>query len=76
MADFPAQVENRRWFTLNTIQEHQSIVADLLSSAVETEFETCAMLLNSLYKTESDALMQDEGIFTPEQRKYIYEALT
>jgi len=75
MPEFPAQTENRRVWILDTIRENQSIVSALLSSAEECEFETCGMLLNSLYKTESDALMLDEGIFTRDQRKFIYEAL-
>jgi len=75
MPEMPAQAENRRVWILDTIRENQSIVAELLNSAEEMEFETCGMLLNSLYQTESDALMLDEGIFTRDQRKFIYEAL-
>jgi len=75
MTDKPAQVENRRVWILNTIRENQPIAGELLICADEGKFETCSMLLNSLYKTESDALLQDEGIFTPEQRKYIYDLI-
>ncbi len=73
MPEFPAQTENRRVWILDTIRENQPIVGELLISADECEFETCSMLLNSLYKMESDALLQNEGIFTPEQRKHIYD---
>ena len=73
MSEMPAQTENRRVWILDTIRENQAITAELLLAADANEFETCAMLLGSLYTMERDALLQDEGIFTREQRRFIYD---
>lgn len=73
MPEFPSQTENRRVWILDTIRENQAIVSELLSAADAGEYKTVEALLNSLYQTERDALMQDEGIFTREQRRIIYE---
>ena len=67
-------MENRRYWILETIRENQEIVIELLKSAVEGDYRHCNILLDSLYGNDRDALMQPEGIFTPEQRKGIYEA--
>ena len=73
MPEFPSQSENRRVWILDTIKENQAVVSELLSAADAGEFKTCAYLLDSMYKTERDALMLDEGIFTREQRQKLYE---
>jgi hypothetical protein len=49
-------------------------VIELLKSATEGDYRHCNTLLNSLYGTDRQALMQPNGILTDEQRKRIHEA--
>lgn len=72
MSEFPSQTENRRFWILETIREHQGTVSDCLRAVLEGDYETCRMLLDALYEMDRKALMQPEGIFTGEQLARIY----
>ena len=60
----PAQVENRRWWILETIRENQSVASAVIQAASEEDWATARIMLGSLYGTDRDALMQSGGVLT------------
>lgn len=67
MSEMPAQTENRRWWILETVREHQGITAGLLSAAIDDNYELCRQLLKGLDSNDRRALLQSEGILTDQQ---------
>ncbi len=67
MPEFPSQTENRRWWVLDVVREHQSVAAAVLTAAVEEDYELCRQLLGGLHGNDRHALIQSEGILTDDQ---------
>jgi len=67
MPEMPAQTENRRWWILNTVQEHQSVAGAVLTAAVDENYSLCRQLLGGLHDTDRRALLQSDGILTNQQ---------
>jgi hypothetical protein len=67
MPEMPAQTENRRWWILDVVREHQSTASGLLSAAMSEDYELCRQLLRGLHGNDRRALLQPEGILTDQQ---------
>jgi len=67
MPEFPAQTENRRWWILETVREHQGTTSAVLGAALEGDYQLCRDLLGGLHINDRKALLQSEGILTDEQ---------
>lgn len=67
MPEFPSQTENRRWWILDVVREHQSTASGLLSAAISEDYELCRQLLRGLHSNDRRALLQSEGILTDQQ---------
>jgi hypothetical protein len=65
--EMPAQVENRRWWILETVREHQSIASAVIEAAVSEDYGLCRQLLGGLHGNDRRALLQSEGVLTDEQ---------
>ena len=67
MPEFPAQVENRRYWILETVREHQGVASALLQAAMDQDWLLCRRLLEGLHGNDRRALLQSEGILTTDQ---------
>ena len=67
MPEMPAQVENRRYWILETVREHQGVASALLEAAVNDEYDLCRKLLAGLHGNDRRALLQSEGILSDDQ---------
>jgi len=67
MPEMPAQVENRRWWILETVREHQGVASALLDAAIAHNYILCRQLLGGLHDNDRRALLQSDGILTAQQ---------
>jgi hypothetical protein len=67
MPEFPSQVENRRFWVLETVREHQEVAAAVIQAATEQNWLLCRQLLEGLHGNDRRALLQSEGILTNDQ---------
>lgn len=60
---------NRAWWIVETVRNHQDLVADLLDLMVHepVDFQTAKVLLEGLNVMDRDALLQRGGIFNNAQ---------
>ena len=74
-ADSPAQTKGRLVWILDAIRANQIAVSNLLRAVDVKLYTTASLWLSELEKSDRDALLQPEGIFTPEQLKGIKNAV-
>lgn len=67
MPEMPAQTENRRWWILDVVREHQDIAAAVIAAALDEDYNLCRQLLGGLHGNDRRALLQSEGILTDQQ---------
>lgn len=65
--EFPSQALNRLVWIIETIRENQGVAAEIIRAASESQWDTCRLMLDSLYGTERDAMLNLQGVLTPEQ---------
>ena len=69
--EFPSQTKNRIQWILDTVREHQNLTADVLYAVHTKQYPLAKAALNGLQKSDRDALLQPNGLFTAEQIKQL-----
>ncbi len=70
--EFPSQGRERYVHIMNAVRHNQDAVADLFILMSGHEYVDCAIgVLDSMHKTERDAILQPGGILTDAQIKLL-----
>jgi len=64
---FPSQIQNHKQWIIDTVRENQQDVFHLLGFCDRNLWESGQWILSTMHKQDRDALLQPNGILTPEQ---------
>ena len=65
--EFPSQVENRRQWIIDVVRENQVDIAEILWDMQDKDGDYAADILCRMKPMDRDAILQPNGILTPEQ---------
>lgn len=71
--EFPAQMENRKQWILDTVRANQWETIELIWWVIGGDFDKAKRLLANMHKQDKDALLQPGGVLTTDQIELLKE---